>query len=309
MAYSAIVQRLLKMTIFVFMVPDSLTVKDVKPVLTGYIISAVMLMKSAPVPDDTAIHDIRVLMKRSRAVMKLLAPFITEETYNREYLIFRDSGRALTDFRESAVHRKTLKLLKKRHPLLFASLSENERINNLLKRTLNGTETVAGTPHGSLTEIIAILNKSAYRIRFLTLHDPGAEALFGELEKSYKIVCSDYIECRNAPRQRRLHQLRKRLKDLLYQLYFFRPFNPAMVKVFERRVEGLAQNLGLYNDLTQLLKEIGYNEPDMPRSPSLDELMIVIRQSQDQCMAKVWPVAYKIFRPGLKLADLIGYRS
>ena len=37
-----------------------------------------------------------------------------------------------------------------------------------------------------------------------------------------------------------------------------------------------------------------------------DELAIVIRDRQDRYLAKVWPVAYRIFAPGIKLQDLLG---
>ncbi len=36
-----------------------------------------------------------------------------------------------------------------------------------------------------------------------------------------------------------------------------------------------------------------------------NELAIVIRDKQDRYLAKVWPVAYRIFTPGKKLQDLL----
>jgi hypothetical protein len=40
----------------------------------------------------------------------------------------------------------------------------------------------------------------------------------------------------------------------------------------------------------------------------MDELIIIIREAQDNYLSKVWPVAYKIFCPGKKLANVLGYK-
>lgn len=290
------------------MLSEEISVREIKPVLSGYLAEALMLMKSSPVPDDSSVHDIRVLMKKSRAVMKLLSMQIDPDVLQKEYLIFRDTGRALCAFREISVHRKTLKMLRKSHQELFLRLSENLKIGQLLTKN-ESLGTSQPPPTDSLLTTISILNKSAYRIRFLQIKNPDPMLLFMELEKSYAIIYQDYIECRNKPKPARLHQLRKRLKDLLYQLYFFRPVNPRAIKTLEKQLTGLTQDLGCYNDLNQLLNELGYNDPDIVRTEAMDELMLLIRQKQDQFMAKVWPVAFKIFCPGHKLSDLLGYRS
>lgn len=289
------------------MVLDYVKLRDIKPVMSEYISDALVLLKRDPVPDDEAVHDIRVLMKKSRAVMKLLSSRLDEATYRKEYLIFRDTGRALCNFRETSVHRKTLKGLKKSHRELFSRLAENEKIEMLLRKADIHTEPSPEVT-SSITEMTGVLNKAAYRIRFLSLDKLDPKLLVQELEKSYKIVCQDYIDCRNNPRPAHLHQLRKRVKDFLYQLYFFRPLNPSVIKSLEKRLDGISQNLGWYNDLTQLLEVLEYDYSDPSNTPALNELMIVIRQKQDDCLSKLWPAAYKIFCPGQNLLNVLGFK-
>jgi CHAD domain-containing protein len=105
-----------------------------------------------------------------------------------------------------------------------------------------------------------------------------------------------------------LHEFRKKAKDFLYQLYFFRPLNPRVVKDLEKKLDGLAQNLGKYNDLNQLVKALDYKYPDDKNLPAMDELIIKIREAQDLYLAKVWPSAYKIFCPGQKLVNVLGFK-
>ena len=133
-------------------------------------------------------------------------------------------------------------------------------------------------------------------------------ALLEQLESSYEAVRKSYLECRNKTRPERLHEFRKRSKDLLYQLYFFRPLNPSAIKSFEKKLERLTLNLGKYNDLYQLLKALGYVLNDETGSPSMDEFAIKIYERQDRYMSKVWADAYKCLCPGIKLADLLELR-
>jgi CHAD domain-containing protein len=289
------------------MLPDNVQIKEIKPVISAYLTEALILMKRAPVPDDQAVHDVRVLMKRSRAVIKLLASYLGEESFSKEYLTFRDTGRALGSFRETSVHRKTLKVLKKQHRELFSHLAGNQKIELLLKKADQHNEP---SPEviASIGNITGLLNKAAYRIRFFSLEKLEPKILLQELERSYEIVCRDFIDCRNIPKPAHLHQLRKRVKDFLYQLYFFRSLNPGVIKALEKKLDVLSQNLGGYNDHNQLLEVLEYNFADPGNSPALNELMIIVRNKQDEYLSKVWPVAYKIFCPGQQLLNVLGFK-
>ncbi|MCK7532939.1 MAG: hypothetical protein MZV63_18820 [Marinilabiliales bacterium] len=54
--------------------------------MTGYITGSLLLLAQQPIPDDAAIHDIRVMMKKHRAAIRLARPLLDEAVYNREYL-------------------------------------------------------------------------------------------------------------------------------------------------------------------------------------------------------------------------------
>jgi predicted metal-dependent enzyme (double-stranded beta helix superfamily) len=46
---------------------DYVKLKEIKPVLAGYIRESQLLLKKSAVPDEKTVHDVRVLMKKSRA--------------------------------------------------------------------------------------------------------------------------------------------------------------------------------------------------------------------------------------------------
>jgi CHAD domain-containing protein len=289
------------------MVVDYIKLKDIKPTISGYISESLSLLRRSAIPDESAVHDIRVLMKKTRATLKLLKPQVNAESIERDYLAFRETGRMLADWREISVHRKTFKALRKENVDLFSRLTEFDKIRVLFEKEVPQDEVVSVIKTG--TELIdAILNKALYRMRFLSVANLDAGVLLRELELTYNIVCHNYRTCRNNPKAENIHKFRKKSKDFLYQLFFFRSLNPAVVKNLEKQLDILTQNLGKYNDLSQILRYLEYKPGDPANTPAIDELIIVLKNKQDQYLSKVWPIAYKIFCPGHKLLNMLGFK-
>lgn len=284
---------------------DSAEAKDIKCSMAGYIACSMDLLAMQPVPDDTAIHDVRVLMKKHRAAVKLVKPMLDEAVYRREYLAGRETGRLLALWRETAVLRKTVKALKKDNPELFIRLGGNEKIQELLRKPYSTWEQ-AGDRVKSVHEVASRLKKTQYRLRFLGLNEPDMRLMLGELGRSHATASAAYLACRNKPAARLLHEFRKKSKTFMYQLIFFRHLAPQTVRQLEKRLGVMTQNLGKYNDLAQIMLLTGYRYGDPENSDMDNELAIVIRDRQDRYLEKVWPYAYRIFAPGKKLQDILG---
>ena len=69
---------------------DYIKLKEIKPVLAGYIRESQAMLKIEPHPDDEVIHDVRVFMKKSRAVLKLVAPQLDKEYIARDIVALRE---------------------------------------------------------------------------------------------------------------------------------------------------------------------------------------------------------------------------
>lgn len=290
------------------MVTELPQIRDIKPALASYIRDALTLLRTEPVPGETAVHDVRVLMKKCRAAMKLVSSQTDEETYEREYQVFRETSRVLATFRDTTVHRKTLKELRKNHPRVFAALQGEEKLAILMKRQLLPGEPPPAVK-ADLSRIIVMLDKAGYRLRFRNMEKLDSELLYKEIEGTYNKLRIRYLTCRNNPKAEYLHEFRKRAKDFLYQLWFFRPVNPAHIKSLEKRLDTLTQNLGRYNDLTQLIRALGYRYSPGGDTPEMDELIVLIRQAQDRYLARSWPSAYRIFYPAREFRELIGIKT
>jgi len=286
---------------------DVIRLRDIKSELTEYISEAMRLLKKSPVPDADSVHDMRVLLKKSRAVLKLVGPQVESEFKEKDIESLKEAAKLMTSWRDSTVHRKTLKELKKEYPYLFEQLVENERINNLLRKSELLTEPTPEIKEG-IDLIEALLKKAAYRIRFQNMQNFDPNILLKELEKTYITVVDHFLICRNNPKEAKLHEMRKKTKDFLYQLHFFRPINSPVIKALEKKLEGFTSNLGKINDISQLIKALDYSYPNESNPPALDELVVRMREKQDRYLRKVWPTASKIFTPGKKLVNILGYK-
>jgi len=284
---------------------DSRQPKEIKPSMTGYITGSLMLLAQQPLPDDAAIHDIRVMMKKHRAAIRLVIPLLDEVVYNREYQAGRETGRILSSWRETAVLRKTARALRKDNPGLFLKLWDNEQIQSLLRKRYSSWEE-AGVQARAVSEVKDQLNRTKYRLRFISLKEPDYRMLLEELERSYMAAAGAYLKCRNNPKPNLLHEFRKKSKTVMYQLVYFRHLNPSVVKSIEKKLDAMTQNLGRCNDLAQIMAMTGYRYGSAGNSDVADELAIVIRDRQDGYLMKVWPIAYRLFAPGIKLEDQLG---
>jgi CHAD domain-containing protein len=286
---------------------DYVKLKEIKPALTGNVKESRELLKRGAFPDEEVVHDLRVLMKKSRALLKLVSPQLDNEYITRDIVAMREVGRKMRIWRETAVNRKTLKELKKEFPDIFSRLPENEKINSILKKPDSFAEP-SEKMKSELNEINNILNKAGYRMRFHSMNKIDPQLLIKELDKTYNSVGKIYLKCRNYPKPDNIHELRKKAKDFLYQIYLFRPLNPVIVKELEKKLDSMTRYLGRFNDLTQLIINLDYEYSFNENSTALDELVIRIREKQDLNLSKVWPIAYKVFCPGQKLLNVLGFK-
>jgi CHAD domain-containing protein len=283
---------------------DLSNIRDIKASMTDLISGSLQLLGRQPLPDGEAIHDIRVMMKKYRAAVRLVRPLLDDTVYRREYLAGRETGRMISSWRETDVMRKTVRALKKDNPGLFLRLREDEKLRGLLRKPYSTWEE-AGVQVKVVTEVAGRLTRANHRLRFISLKVPDLSLLPGEMEKSYRLAAKAYMACRNNPKPPLLHEFRKKAKTLMYQAAYFRHLNPSKVKSLEKKLNGLTQNLGRYNDLSRIMAITGYRFGDPDNSIEADELAIVIRNRQDRYLMKVWPVAYRLFTPGRKLYDLL----
>ncbi len=259
-----------------------------------YISRSRSMLLQSDVPREKTVHRVRVLMKKSRAALKLLSPGLDVSVCDDLQNSLKEPGRSLRTLREASVHRRNLKKFLKRNPTVASRLIGNEKIAAVLNREENGvTEPEkAGT---LCRDLSALLEKTAVMLRAQSLETISCKLLLYELERSFRNVMDYYLMSRNHMRSRNLHEYRKIAKDLLYQLTFFRNSGIAGIKQLEKRLKLITYLLGRYHDHAELIKKMSYKYPGSDNNRAMDELVALIRAKQDKALAIILPASYKIF--------------
>jgi len=289
------------------MEPGYVKLKLIKPLISGYIRESQFLLTKSAIPDDRTVHDVRVLMKKARSLLKLTAHQTDNPLYQRDMDALRNVGKILRFRRDNSVYRKTLKELKKENPEIFKNLNKHTGLQHLLEKPEIANE-VTMEMKSSIEQINELLSKTNYRIRFQSMNTIDPHEMLKELESTYLIVANAYLRCRNDQKPASIHKFRKVAKDFRYQLFIFRALNPSAVRNLEKKLENLTINLGKFNDLVQLIKVLGYKYDEKNSPSSIDELILKIRSKQDKYLNRVWSSAFKIFCPGQKLVNLLGFK-
>jgi hypothetical protein len=175
------------------MEPDYVKLKEIKPALSGFIRASRALLKRSELPDEKAIHDVRVLMKKSRALVKLTISQQDNIYFDRNISSLKEVGTIMCSWRETSVQRKLLKSFQRKYPDIFFQLRENSRLTHLLEKN----EPVTGSPEElkiALEKIDDLLSKTNYRVRFQSMKSADPQLLLKELDKSFTMI-KDILPC------------------------------------------------------------------------------------------------------------------
>jgi len=217
------------------------------------------------------VHDARERLKRVRAVLRLLRDGLAEDGYAPEHAFYRDLGRDLSELRDAGVAIDTLEGLRPHAPAaagpafpevrdrLSTRLAEtarrhldeerrHERVTAALEGSVDG---IAGWPIGS--------------DRFETIA-PGLRRVY---RRGRRALASAYA----GPGHEPLHEWRKRVKDLWYQVRILEGVWPPVMGGLSDSLHGISSALGDATDLSVLERRIReMDPPDAARRALLETL-------------------------------------
>lgn len=260
---------------------------------------AVELLRTSGEDLEEAVHDARKCFKKIRAVLRLVRSEIGKKTYRRENTRFRDAGRDLSAARDSVVRIRTLESLQEYlqdHPERFEKTDidfapiqayfagqydvETRQLNlggkilkRVIKKVKKSRKAVTDWP-------IKHDNFRAIRPGLLRAYDNGRGAL--------KLA---YAE----PKMENFHELRKRVKDLWYDVRILRPMRPKVYDPLTKQLKILSDLLGDEHDLSMLSQSL--DEPAVRESVGkLKSLRTLINRRQDLLREEIRPLARRIYK-------------
>jgi CHAD domain-containing protein len=236
-------------------------------------------------PDQTAIHEIRLTLKRLRATLRLLRDQIGEETFAREDATVRNMGKQLAGTRDADVMLNTLDLLQNDGADAI-SASSLDACRSVLLKQRRAAAGAAGDP-AIREQLIDNLTELRGHVAAWPLRERGdARSLETGLRRIYRQGRRRYKLARLGTRNRglALHMWRKRVKDLHYATELLAQFFPAGVS---RQTHLLGDLLGEEHDLAVLAAWLQTHSDDANGSgPGTKALLTVITRRRRKLAKK-----------------------
>jgi CHAD domain-containing protein len=225
--------------------------------------------------DAAAVHDYRKAMKRWRALLRLLEPFLGDEG-RRLRIAARDFARELAGARDAQAAMEAFEDIAEQ-PQTGLSPRSLATIRARLDALRKGAE-AASVTQAMRARLIVALDQVVPSIDSWALDRLSFGELAGELTRTYRRMRED------APREdwrtvapEELHDLRRRVVAHRYQMELVEPLWPKFGRVWVAEAQRLRDRLGAHQDLSMLL---AFTAPHQALAPWRSRLTPLIAERQ-----------------------------
>lgn len=216
-----------------------------------------------------AIHSVRKDLKKARAGLRLVRDELGEKTFKRENGALRDAARTLSASRDAEVKVATLDALAEGDgdvpPAAIARWRE---------ALVTDRDRIVGGESAGIPEAVAAIEAVAARAPDWKLRADGWKLLSPGLDTAYRDGREAFAALAGEPSFEDVHELRKRGKDLWYQLRLLRDAWRPVLEPTAEEVHDFTDMLGDHHDLAVLCTDlVGREEIDPVHRETLRTLI------------------------------------
>ncbi|HEY2570621.1 MAG TPA: CHAD domain-containing protein [Solirubrobacteraceae bacterium] len=175
--------------------------------------------RDAKISPEKRVHEARKALKRLRALLRLVRDELGERAYARESELVRSTAKRLAQARDAEVLLSTLDELIKRHAKQLGGRRGVQRLRARLQTERDGAAELALADSATRAGVLDDLRALRVRVSGWQLAEPGGiEAVEAALKRLYGTGRRRMGRAERARRgsARKLHEWRKRVKDLRY---------------------------------------------------------------------------------------------
>jgi CHAD domain-containing protein len=244
-----------------------------------------------------AIHEARKDLKKARAVLRLARHRIGDDVYLRENTRLRDAARALAGSRDAEAKVGTIEALEERFG------DELPGGMTALKRDLETERdalATAGADPGSDLRTAARQASEGIRtaresIDSWSFSKTGWKLVGPGIERGYRRGRNRFRDVRRDPTPENIHEWRKRVKDLWYELRLLRDSWPAVLGEMADEAHELSDLLGDHHDLTVLAEDLRRRDEFADDGDETVGMMSVIEGRQEELLEAAVPVGERLY--------------
>jgi CHAD domain-containing protein len=227
------------------------------------------LRRDARTDVATAVHDTRKDMKKLRSLLRLVRDGLGEQRYRTENDRYRDAARQLSPAREAEVNLSTLDALRKRYA---DELPAAETLQRALEQEHERLAVDGDALDQRIEQATDVIAAGAADIEDWPLDGDDFDLVAAGIERAYRRGRRGLGRVRDDPTAENVHDWRKRVKDLWYQLRLLQDAWPAVLKASAAEAHELADLLGDHHDLSVLVTKAREQAPDDPGTATLAKL-------------------------------------
>jgi CHAD domain-containing protein len=243
--------------------------------------------------DDTAaaVHEARKDLKKLRSVLRLVRDELGDDVYRRENVRFRDAGRQLAGARDAEVKLETLQSLTARFdgrlgddglaPFATALEEDRQRESQL-------------DDQGVLERAVAEIEAGEAAVEDWPLQDDDWSLIAPGLERAYRRGRNRFADVREEASDEAVHEWRKRVKDLWYQLRIVRNAWPEVLGETGDQAHALSDVLGDHHDLA-VLRDDALERRELLADGELEHLLAAISERQDDLAGEAIALGQRIY--------------
>ncbi|MCB0828158.1 MAG: CHAD domain-containing protein [Solirubrobacterales bacterium] len=253
---------------------------EVIGVIRGRALSAISQLREAnPEGQGEAVHEARKDAKKIRAALRLIRGELGEDRFRSENRRFRDGARLLAGMRDTEVMAETVGAMIKRHPETAAQLTPvNRELRARAEQLKQGSG--RGDARARLNMAADAFDGGVAVVSAWQLDDHGWDSYGPGLRRTYRDgrrgLRAIERRLRSGPVQEaagEVHEWRKRVKDLWYQLRLLRDGWKIGLAGLVDETDRLADLLGDFNDLAVLEREMQRSRLTAAQAAQLDRLI------------------------------------
>lgn len=243
----------------------------VRRVIVGRLDKAAERLREAGDGDALAeaVHGARKDLKKARAALRLVREELGEATFKRENEALRDAARTLSASRDAEVKLATL------DALVGAEGDVPPAATALWREALTaGRDRIVGGERGGTEAAALAIEAVAARAPGWNLRADGWKLLALGLDTAYREGREAFEELGDTPSFEAVHDLRKRGKDLWYQVRLLRDAWQPVLEPTAEEVHDFTDRLGDHHDLAVLAVDLaGRSEVEAVHRETLRRLI------------------------------------
>jgi CYTH domain-containing protein/CHAD domain-containing protein len=253
--------------------PDESIRREVRRIATERLDDAIDRLSDIDDP-ETAIHEARKRCKEARGLARLIAPALGAQFRPFDRTV-RDAANQLSSMRDAHAVLATLDSLLALHDLDDELRSVRDRQAALADEASAAVR--AGDERiDTARELLNEARAQSFRWRV-----PAGFSTFGDgLEATYRRGRRDVRQARREPTDEHVHEWRKAVKYLWYQMRLLRDAAPSVVDPVIDQLDGLADALGDDHDLAVLVAHLDADPERFGEPRAVDHARTIARQQQ-----------------------------